>query len=262
LGGDAGEAEVHDDDPAGAVEHDVRRLEVAVDDTAGVRGHQPGAQRVRHLHALVLRQPPDPLEERRQVLAVDELHRDEGDAVGLTDVVDPADVRVRHLAGGADLVVEPGDGGAVAAERLGQELQRHLLVELHVVGAVDLPHPAAAEQAQDAVAPRDRRADLEPALDKITGRHHGRGGVGRQEGSAGAARRRAVAELRRARRAPRHGEAIVQESRKPRICSACRLFHMLRLPTVPCADREGAARVGAGAMMRPGGHDPGSPEPD
>ncbi|MDA2936778.1 hypothetical protein MYX75_00740 [Acidobacteria bacterium AH-259-A15] len=37
--------------------------------------------------------------------------------------------------------------------RLRQELQRHGLAELEVVGAVDLAHPAAAEEPDHPVAP-------------------------------------------------------------------------------------------------------------
>ncbi len=105
-----------------------------------------------------------------------------------------ADVGVRDLAGRANLVVKPRDGAAVAAERLGQELQRHLLIELHVVGPVDLSHPAATQKTEDSVAPRDGRAELEPALDKVS--CHRRHGVRRQKGAADSTRGRAVDEIR------------------------------------------------------------------
>ncbi len=73
-------------------------------------------------------------------------------AVDLGDVEDATDVGVGHLARGAHLVEEAVQAVLVALQPLGQKLERHRLSQLHVVGAVDLAHAAAAEQADDAVA--------------------------------------------------------------------------------------------------------------
>ena len=102
----AGEAEVGDPHAAGAVEHDVRRLQIAVDDVALVRRREAGADLPRDLETAIFREAPDPPEERRQIFAVHVLHRQERAAVALVDVVDAADVRVRHLARHADLGVQ------------------------------------------------------------------------------------------------------------------------------------------------------------
>ena len=59
---------------------------------------QTGAELPRDLHRLVLRQAADAAQQRRQVLAVDVLHREEVLAVDLADVVDAADVGVGDLA--------------------------------------------------------------------------------------------------------------------------------------------------------------------
>ena len=85
-------------------------------------------------------------------------------AVHLADVVDAADVRVGDLQGGLDLVEEAVEARLIALHRLRQELQRHRLAELEVVGAVDLAHAAAAEQADDAVALGQDRARDEAGL--------------------------------------------------------------------------------------------------
>ena len=132
---------------AAAVEHDVGRLEVAVQHALVVRGRQAGAQLPRDLDRLVRRQPADAAEQGGEVLAVDVLHRQEVLAVGLADVVDAADVGVRDLPRDA----APRRGNAaqrarVGAQRLGQELQRHRLAEREVVGAVDLAHAAPPER--------------------------------------------------------------------------------------------------------------------
>ena len=102
--------------------------------------------------------------ERREVLAVDVLHRQEQVAVGLADVVDAADVRVRDLPRRAHFVVELREPRRVVRERRRQELQRDRLAELQVVGPIDLAHAAAAEQADDAVAAVEQRAGREAAV--------------------------------------------------------------------------------------------------
>ncbi len=93
-------------DLAGAVEHDVRGLEVAVDDVALVRGGQAGANLARDLERALLGEASDAAQERRQILAVDVLHREERAAVDLVDVVDAADVGVRDLPRHPDFGVQ------------------------------------------------------------------------------------------------------------------------------------------------------------
>ncbi len=71
-----------------------------------VRGGDTGAELVRELERLVLRQPSDAPQQRGQVLAVHVLHRHERQAVGLADVVHATDVLVGDLSREAHLVVE------------------------------------------------------------------------------------------------------------------------------------------------------------
>ncbi len=106
LRSQAGEPEVGDPRPAAPVDHHVGRLEVAVQDALLVGGRQPRAELARDLHRLVLGQPADAAQQRRQVLAVDVLHGQVVVAVDLADVVDAADVGVGDLAGDPDLVEE------------------------------------------------------------------------------------------------------------------------------------------------------------
>ena len=75
--GDGREAEVGDADAALAVEHDVRRLQIAVQHAAFVRGGQAGADLARNLDGLVLREAADAPQQRRQILAVHVLHGQE-----------------------------------------------------------------------------------------------------------------------------------------------------------------------------------------
>ena len=100
------DAEVGDADVAVAVDHHVGRLQIAVEHAALVRRGDAGAQLPRDLDRLVLRNASDAAEQRREILAVDVLHREEAAAVGVAEVVQAADVLVRHLARDAQLVVE------------------------------------------------------------------------------------------------------------------------------------------------------------
>ena len=117
-----------------------------------VRRGEPGAELARDLERLVRRQPADAPQQRGEVLAVHVLHREEVLAVDLADVVDAADVGMRDLARDAHLGVEALEAVLLRSESPRQELQRDRLAELQVVGAVDLAHAAAAEQADDPVA--------------------------------------------------------------------------------------------------------------
>ena len=121
-------------------------------DALVVGGREAGRNLTRDVERLVPGQPPDPPQQRGEVLPVDELHRQEVLALGLADVPHAADGRMRDLAGHAHLAVQSLEPLGVAFERARQELERDGLLELQVVGPVDLAHPATAEQADDAVA--------------------------------------------------------------------------------------------------------------
>ena len=121
------------------------------------RGHA-GAQLPRDLDGLVLRNAADAAKQRGQVFAVDVLHRQEGAAVRLAEVVDAADVPVRYLPGDAQLVVEVGEPGIAGHHAIGQELQRDRLIERQIVGAVDLAHAAAAQQGDEPITSGNDRS--------------------------------------------------------------------------------------------------------
>ena len=48
--------------------------------------------------------------------------------------------------------------------RFGKELERDRLLQFEITGAVDLTHPTAPEQTDDAVAPTEQCAGRKPAL--------------------------------------------------------------------------------------------------
>src|SRR5690606_41419387 len=60
-----------------AIDQDVRGLEVAVQHATLVRGIETRAHLTSHLQRLVLGRTPDAFDERAQILAIHELHRQE-----------------------------------------------------------------------------------------------------------------------------------------------------------------------------------------
>ena len=145
VGDELGEAEVEQLHEAVGRDHDVLGLEVAVHDPGGVRLREPvrhlgadvedaaGCERVALGHQLAQR------------LAVDELHHDVGQPGRLPDVVDRHDVRVAERGRRARLLREAPEAQRVGGEPLGQELDRHVAVQLLVVGPPDLAHAAGPD---------------------------------------------------------------------------------------------------------------------
>ena len=147
-----GQAEVHDDRLIFLGQHDVARLQVAMHDLLAVRFVQgqgdfaeqqgDGPRGHADLVAQHFRERP----------AVDERHGHVTGAVDLADVVHRTDVRVLERGRGPGLAQEP-----LAQERAVVEVElRHFQgdrpVQLRIVGEVDGPHTALAEQLGEAVA--------------------------------------------------------------------------------------------------------------
>ena len=165
-----GQAEIREQHLAAAVEHDVGGLQIAMQHALLVGGGETGAELARDLQGLVAGQPADAPQQRAEVLAIDVLHGEEIQPFDFAEIVDAADVGVRHLARDADLVAESLERRLMVRDRLGQKFERHRLVERQVVGAVDLAHAALAEHGDDAVAPAEQFSGSEAALRPGTGR--------------------------------------------------------------------------------------------
>ena len=154
----AGDAEVRDPGAALAVDEDVLRLQVAMDDPVLVRELRAGEDLADDLERLADREPAaDQVLER---CALDVLHRDEVPTVGLAAVVHADDVLVLHPRGRLGLAAEALDELGVLGEALVQELQRDPALEHLVVGEPHVRHPAAAEAGDEHVAIRDSLALL------------------------------------------------------------------------------------------------------
>jgi hypothetical protein len=77
----------------------------------------------------------------------DQFHDEGGLPVGLLEPVEGRDVGMVERGQGLGLAVEACQAIAVACERVGQNLDRHLPPEVHVGRAVDFAHSARADGA-------------------------------------------------------------------------------------------------------------------
>ena len=94
---------------------------------------------------------------RSRLPPADVLQLEEGQAVGLADVVDLDDVGVLELGDGLGLGQEAGGGDGVGVGAGQDHLQGAGAVQADLPGLVDDPHAAAAQLALDLVAGDGRR---------------------------------------------------------------------------------------------------------
>jgi hypothetical protein len=91
-------------------------------------------------------------EQRLQVVAVDETHRDVQHAVGLARLVDRDHVRVVERGCELGLAQEPLPEPLVLGELRRQELEGDIALQARVMGAVDDAHATASDERLDPVA--------------------------------------------------------------------------------------------------------------
>ena len=149
------DAEVEDLHCAGGVfEHDVRRLDVTMDDARLVGA----AERIAHVledgELLDDRGGRAPVDHRRERLSRDVLHRDERPVAVFTGVEDGDDVGVAELAGGPDFAREALPPGLVL-EALAEQLDGDHPVDGGVTREVEGPHTAMRELARNQVPPNE-----------------------------------------------------------------------------------------------------------
>ncbi len=153
----ARDSEVQDFDPASIVDHDVRRLDVAVNDAPGVRFVQ-GVRRLNTdlddlagIHRLALH----PLGEG---LPGDVLHHDEGRPAGcLSNLVNDTDIRVVESRGGLGFFHQASQPLRILCQLSRQKLESDHPIELGIASQIHLPHAARAQTRFDSVM-RDERA--------------------------------------------------------------------------------------------------------
>ena len=144
------ETEVDDLGVAVVGDHDVGRLQIAVDDALLVCAREPFGDLGRERERARLRQRAA-AERLAQLLAANQLHRDERHTVGLADLVDDRDVRMLEHGCRTSLLQQAVAAHRVVHEIVGKDLQRDFAAELHVDGAIDDAHAAAANLVDDLV---------------------------------------------------------------------------------------------------------------
>ena len=146
----AGDAEVRDLEIAFAVEHQVRRLQIAMDDSGrAVRV----VQRVANLHhprlqLLDFENLVRPLHaQRRERRTIDVLHGNARRPRVLHEVVNADDVLVRQLQAAFRLALQIVEQRGVMDHQFRQKLERDLAVQLLIARLPHDAHPAATEDA-------------------------------------------------------------------------------------------------------------------
>jgi hypothetical protein len=145
-----GQPEVQHLGLAAGGDEDIGGLDVAMDDAAPVRG----VEGVGYLNGEVEEEPQGKRAAGDllvQQLAFEELHGEEGLVLMLLDGVDGADAGMVQGAGGAGLALEALQGGGVAGQVGGQELEGHAAVQPNVLGLIHHAHATGTELAEDAV---------------------------------------------------------------------------------------------------------------
>ena len=145
-------------------QHDVCRLEIAMDHAGAMSGVERGGDLDRDAEGVVHWQPAF-LEPRGQRLALQELHDEEGCTLDVADVVQRADVRVGRAARSCALHARSGRETADPPRgRAGRTLIATVAIEARVARAVDLAHAPGTERRDDLVGaePGSSRQAHEP----------------------------------------------------------------------------------------------------
>jgi hypothetical protein len=171
-----------------ALQDDVGRLQVAMDDSLLVRGHERLADLARNgeCDGDRKRSTVEPIGQRR---SLDQLEDQGSDAVRFFQAVDGADVRVIECGERPRFTREARAPFGVGGEVRREDLDRDVAPELVVAGAVDLAHPAGAERGDDCVG-------ANPAIDHRR-RPRGNGGDGNRRALEEPGGRRLELEQRR-----------------------------------------------------------------
>jgi hypothetical protein len=127
------------------LEEDVGRLDVAVDQSAGVRGSQPQGDLAAQPEYLVHRQDWLALQPVVQVFPFEQGHGEERHAALFADVVDRNDVIVFNASGGLGLAEEAAAQVGVVGHGRQHGLHGQAALVLRILGQEDHAHAAGAE---------------------------------------------------------------------------------------------------------------------
>jgi hypothetical protein len=143
--------------PWSLADHDVRRLDVPMDQSAAMRFDERAGDHLEDASHAGGRLGACALDEELQRRPVEQLHRVIEDSVGrVAVVVDRDRIRVLELGGDLDLALEALDG-LLSDLVARQEFHRGRAPEQRVTRAVDDPHSALADLAFERVLPEPPR---------------------------------------------------------------------------------------------------------
>ena len=149
------QAEVEDLREAFSGNHDVPRLEIAVDHTHFMSAREPVGDLLGDVQQLLDRERA-PGQQLGQRHAVHELHGDVRDRIGGTDVINRQDVRVVERRGRTGFRFQSFQPLGIRGQGRRQDLDGDVPAEARVPRPVHLPHPARAERRQDLVGAKTR----------------------------------------------------------------------------------------------------------
>ena len=149
--GELGESEIQHLDPPVVRQHDIRGLEIAVHHALVMRRRERIRERDAQLDDARDGQPARchlPIEP----VALDQLHRQEPNAVLILDRIERDDVRVVEAGDDAGFMFESRQAFRVRGYAGGQYLERNVTTEAAIPRPIHLAHAAGAERRDDVVA--------------------------------------------------------------------------------------------------------------
>ncbi len=149
--GRLGQTEVQHLHDAGGRDLDVGRLQIPVDDALLVGRVQRVGNLARDRQRVSQGERPA-RQSIGQRLTLDELEHQSRTAIDVLEPVNRADVRVIQRRQHASLVLEPREPSRIVREERRQDLDGDVAMELLVVSAIDLAHPANAQKRADGIA--------------------------------------------------------------------------------------------------------------
>ena len=149
-------------------DHHVCGLQVAMGDAPLVCRANCVGQRNRDVQQLFERHALR-RDELGQRLPLDQLHRQEQDAVLLLDRIDRDDVGMVQRGDGTGLALEPTAALRIGGQRMRENLQRDFAPQLPIVGEEDLAHAAGTDGADDPVV-AERGRQQAPSVPRASAR--------------------------------------------------------------------------------------------
>ena len=143
------DAKVHHVDAILRVQHDVLRFQIAMNHAGSVGRFQRAANLGDDPYRLLRRKFSSFTEHGAKIAAFHELHGDELEPLGLSQVEDANDVAVGNFASQDQFLFEAAQDFRIAGEVSADQLESYEASELGVARLINGAHSALAEQCED-----------------------------------------------------------------------------------------------------------------